>query len=557
MLARRNWLQRLVALSFGVSVTPELGASGANTEDTPTIAPHSLGAGTYNIRDYGAKGDGKVLDTQALQRAIDQCTADGGGSVLVPEGDFLIGTVELKSNVTLHLAAGAKLTGSADGKQYHSVDAIPLTGDSTLEDGNWALLFAVNATRIVIEGVGTIDGQGMQFHAPARGVKPPSGIGGNQRPYTVLLYRCQNVHIRGVEMVRSAYHCVRIIQSTRVHIDAIRIHNRVNGNNDGFHFISCEHVTLSNSIIESQDDACALFGSCKFITVTNCSFSTRWSVFRFGGGVAENITVSNCLLYQVYGCPIKIHGSPGSRFENLSFSDLILDDVTGPINISLGPSNRPPGPAVPSGPPIARNIAFSNIRGSITTAPRDLPGYPFGSNYRPGEGHSCITLNGVGNAVVENISFHNVHLTFGGGGTASEAARRDLPQIAGEYFMLGPMPAYALYARNAHAITLQDVRFEVSSPELRPAIILDRVSDVAVNGLSVQGSIEAESVLRFIDVKDALLTATRLLTPASVFLQLESEGNEAVRLEGGDMRKAKSALALKRGANERAVTVRS
>jgi polygalacturonase len=121
-------------------------------------------------------------------------------------------------------------------------------------------------------------------------------------------------------------------------MDGLYIHKRVNGNNDGFHFISCQHVMVSNCTVQSQDDACALFGSCKFVTVTNCSFSTRWSVFRFGGGTAENMAVSNCVLYQVYGCPIKFHGSPGSRFENMSFSNLILQDVTGPIHISVGPS---------------------------------------------------------------------------------------------------------------------------------------------------------------------------------------------------------------------------
>src|SRR5205085_8837659 len=118
---------------------------------------------------------------------------------------------------------------------------------------------------------------------------------------------------------------------------------------------------------------------------------------------------------------------------------------------------RPPG--------IVRNITFSNIHGTVTTNPPPLPDYPFASDYRPGEGHSCIVLNAVGDSIVENITFDNVHLTFGGGGTAEEAARRDVPQVAGEYFMLGPIPAYGLYARNARALTLNSVRFEVSAPD--------------------------------------------------------------------------------------------
>jgi hypothetical protein len=152
----------------------------------------------------------------------------------------------------------------------------------------------------------------------------------------------------------------------------------------------------------------------------------------------------------------------------------------------------------------------------VTTNPGPLPDYPFASNYRPGEDHSCITLNCVGDAILENISFSNVHLTFGGEGTADEAARRQLPEIAGEYFMLGPMPAYGLYARRSRSLTLENVRFQVSQPDLRPALILDNVQDVAITGLSIDGNVHAESSLRFIDVQHVLLTAARTLTTAVV-----------------------------------------
>src|SRR5262249_17557706 len=149
----------------------------------------------------GAKGDGTTLDTAALQSAVDACHADGGGTVLVPAGTFVIGTVELKSHITLHLAASGKLLGSGDGKHYRAVDAIPLEGDHTLGDGNWALLFAVNATNLTIEGPGTIDGQGAQFHSAVRGTPPPSGLGGNRRPYHVLAYHCENLTIRNISLL--------------------------------------------------------------------------------------------------------------------------------------------------------------------------------------------------------------------------------------------------------------------------------------------------------------------------------------------------------------------
>jgi polygalacturonase len=561
-VSRRKWLRVFSAGSLGAGF---VAATGAQAQPSlPGGRSQDLGARVYNIRDFGAKGDGTTLDTAALQAAIDACARDQGGMVLVPAGTFVIGTTELKSNVTLHIAAGGKLLGSADGKQYHNIDAIPLHGDSTLEDGNCSLLFAVNAENVSIEGQGTIDGQGAQFHSAVRGTPPPSGRGGAQRPYHLLFHRCRNLTVRDIFLLSSAFHSVRVIQSSYVKMEGLHIHNRVNGNNDGFHFISCERVHVHACDIECQDDACALFGSCKWITVSDCSFSTRWSVFRFGGGVAENIAVSNCLIYETTGCPIKMRCGPSSRFENMSFSNLVMDRVTGPISLNLGPRQRrnQPGPeaALPEPqnetPGTLRNITFSNIRASVVT-PAPNPDIQVPSGFRPGEMKSCIALNAVGGGVIENIVFDNVHMTFPGGGTAEEAANRNVPQVAGEYFETGTLPAFALYARNVRGLTMNNVRFEAQTPDLRPSVVFDHVEDAAIAGLNVRGSKEAESLLRFIETKDALLTATRVLAPAATLLQAEGSGTANVTIEGGDLSKAAKAVAFATGASQQSVKVRT
>ena len=569
-LSRRKWLKAMTAgsIASGVFGGKEVFASESSMQREQQRAGASADSSTkgtrvYNIRDFGAKGDGVTLDTAALQAAIDACNRDEGGTVIVPAGVFVIGTVEMKSNVTLHIAAQGKLLGSADGKQYHAVDAIPLRGDATLNDGNVALIFAVKAEKFTIEGPGTIDGQGAQFRSPERGVNPPSGRGGNNRPYHLLFHQCKNVTVRDIFLTQSAYHSIRMIQSSYIQLHAIHIYSRVNHNNDGFHFVSCERVHISNCDIECQDDACALFGSCQFVTVSNCSFSTRWSVFRFGGGVAENIAVSNCLIYQTFGCPIKMRCGPGSRFENMSFSNLVMNGVTGPISINLGP-RRPgvtaqtPSPSEPQEatgePGIVRNIAFSGIHVRVVI-PEPFPDVPFTSSYNPAEIESCIALNGV-DMTIEKISFDDVHVTFPGGGTAEQAAVRDVPKIAGEYFQNGVLPSYALYARNVRGLTLNNVRFEVSAAEARPAIVLDHVEDVAVNALSVQGTKEAESTLRLIEARDVLLTATRLLTPSPVFMRVEGANSGTIMIDGGDLSKAAKVIAFAGGASETAVKQR-
>jgi hypothetical protein len=545
--SRRRWL--------GFAAGSSLLAANLHAE-TPAPSGRDSGTRVYNIRDYGAKGDGAALDTSALQSAIDTCHKDSGGTVLVPAGTYVVGTVELKSNVILHLAASAKLLGSADGKQYHAVDAIPLRGDSTLEDGNVALIFAVNAENIAIEGLGTIDGQGAQFRSPSRGVPPPSGRGGAQRPYHLLFYRCKNLSVRNIFLTASAFHSIRVIQSSFVKMEGLHIYNRVNHNNDGFHFISCEYVHVTNCDIQCQDDACALFGSCKFVTVNNCSFSTRWSVFRFGGGVAENIAVSNCLIYTTFGCPIKMRCGPGSRFENISFSNLVMQDVTGPISISVGPGEHDqPLERESHEAGVVRKISFDNIRATVVV-PQDLPDVAFTSHYNPGEIKSCIALNNV-EGVLEDITFNDVHVTFPGGGTSEEAAVRDVLKIVGEYYAAGVLPAYALFVRNVRALTLSAVRFEVTGSEARPAIVFDGATDAAISGLSVQGTKEQESTLRFINTRDVLLSATRLTAPSTVFLQVEGAVASGITITGADLSKATTALVFKNGAPERSAQLRS
>ncbi len=157
---------------------------------------------------------------------------------------------------------------------------------------------------------------------------------------------------------------------------------------------------------------------------------------------------------------------------------------------------------------------------------------------------------------MENISLDNIHLTFGGGGTAEDASRRDLPEIAGEYFMMGPMPAYGLYARNVRGLTLQNIRFQVSSTDLRPALIFDGVQDATIQSLNVESNATAESALRFINAQDVLMTAPRMLSPAAVFLQLEGSKNQRIKIDGGDISRAATPLAFRNGAEKSVVRLR-
>jgi hypothetical protein len=377
----------------------------------------------------------------------------------------------------------------------------------------------------------------------------------------VIFYQCNNLRLDDTFFTASAYHCFRILQCKQVHIDGVRIYNRVNRNNDGFHFSSCQYVHIVNCDVQCQDDACALFGSNKFVTITNCSFSTRWSIFRFGGGESQNITITNCLIYDTYGCPIKISAGRAG-IENLSFSNIIMRNVTGPIGIGFsGQSNNPNSANNPDNTKsFIRNITFNNIRATVVAQPIDHPDILFGVTIREGEKNSCITLNAMGDHYLENISFTDIHVKYAGGGTAAQAAKRDVPKVAAEYFGVwdpapGGPPAYGMYARNVKGLTLQNIRFEYDQPDARPAIIFDNVQDVTITGLSAHGSAETE-LLRLINSKDVLLTATKVLSTAATFLRVEGISSENIIVDGGDLRKAIQAVTFENGAIKDAVKLR-
>jgi hypothetical protein len=237
-----------------------------------------------------------------------------------------------------------------------------------------------------------------------------------------------------------------------------------------------------------------------------------------------------------------------------------MRNVTGPISIGLGPQTRG---AAQSGedanrpsaaPGIVRNISFSGIQATVVD-PVQHPDIAIAGNYRPGEFKTCIVLNGV-DTFIENISFHDVHIQFPGGGTAAEAGA-EVPKSAGEYFELGVLPAYALYARNVRDLNLSNVRFEMAKSDQRPAVVFDHVEDAFLNGLSAQGDKAAASVLRLRDSRDVLLAATRVLTPAAAFLQVEGAASQAITIDGGDQSKAATPVVLKGDAPKSAVKQRA
>ncbi len=484
-------------------------------------------------------GDGAALNTHAIQSAIDACHNAGGGTVFVPPGRFLTGTLELKNGVELNLASRAVLVGSPNLADY------PLAEEAFEYGEVQCLLRARNAHKISLTGTGSIDGQGWVFPCGTEGFNfedeamAPEGEA-KPRPYLINFTRCEDVRLQDVTLQNSACYAALVIDTRRLRIDGVRIDSRKNQNTDGFHLAGCEDIFISNCQIDCGDDAFPLSKSARNVVITNCSITTRWAAFRMGPwstGVFENITVSNCVIYNTYGSAIKLQEVEGGVMRNISFDNLVIENTTGPISIRLGGYLGWKGERQES-LPIGKfeNVRFSNIRATVADNSYPLPHEVV---RMAGEVRSCINITAVPGYYVEGISISNCHFTFPGGGTQAEADRRDVPEQRDhypEYHMFGTLPSYALYLRHVRGLILEDVTFDLASPDLRPAIVCEDVQELEFANLRIAGSPGQESLLRFSGVHGAYLHGCRALTPAQEFIHQEGE-NSRLLLQDNDLRK--------------------
>jgi len=499
----------------------------------------------FNVRAFGAAGDGTTLDTAAIQAAIDQCAAAGGGTVLVPAGKYLVGTLRLKSHVHLHVVSNAAILGSPDLSHY-ATDVEPC-GFVTAAHINKCLLYAADAEDVALTGHGVIDGQGGNFASVA-----PDGSAG-ERPMLVRFARCRDLCVTGLTLKNAGAWCTHFLRCSNVRMRGITILNRAKHNNDGIDLMGTENVTISDCVLQCEDDAICfqdMFDDApvRNIVITNCVMSTRWAAIRSGGahrGGIRDVAVSNCIIHDTLGCGIKLQISGNGTLENMTFSNIVMHHVSSPISLRLGNhhyNNEQRDERFPFGE--MQNIMFSNIRATVI-APDALreqvaAHYPpeVAAKPHPGEERQCISICGIPDHPVAGVTLSDIHVTFPGGGTREEAARRDLPELEDqypEYFMFGVLPAYGLYARHVRGLTLNNVRFELDAPDLRPAITCDDAEDIEIAGLKADGGLDAESLIRLRNTRGAFVHGSRPLGEISTFVRVEGTNSRDITLSGNDL----------------------
>ncbi len=341
----------------------------------------------YNILDFGAVGDGITDDSQAIQKAIDTCSANGGGTVLIPSGYvFLAGPFDLKSSINLYLEEDACILANPDESVYTKSAFRENYGEGSIWIGG------ENAVDVTISGKGTLDGNGIAFmgeeEKAAYVLKPFDKF--DRRPHLFTPVNFKRLTIKDVSFRNSAYWCLHLVGCMNVFISGIKIYNNLKiRNSDGIDPDHCRNVIISDCYIESGDDCICL--------------KTRREYKEFGP--TENIKVVNCVLKST-SCSIKLGSENMDAIRFVTFSNCTILSS----NRAIGIQNRDEG--------IVENVRFENIdiqsrlfdevwwgkaEPLYITAYKRQPGNERDANWRFDEGQ---TVGKVGK--VRNIQFFNI-----------------------------------------------------------------------------------------------------------------------------------------------------
>lgn len=447
---------------------------------------------TYNVKNFGAKGDGISIDNDAIDNAIQAAARAGGGTILFPAGNYLSYTIHLKNNISLYLDQGATIIAAAPVNRVGYDKPEPNAFDKFQDFGHshWrnSLIYGEGLHDISILGQGRIWGREL-----TRSSKVPEG-GGNK---TIALKLCRNVTIRDVSVLHGGHFAILATGVDNLTIDNMK----VDTDRDGFDIDCCRNVRISNCTVNSPfDDGICLkssFGlgfarATENVTITNCqvsgydegslldgTFTRNYRKYSDSGattgrikmgtesnGGFKNVTISNCVFD--YSRGLALETVDGALMEDVTITNITMRDiVNAPIFIRLGARMRGPD-SIPIG--TCRRIILSNI-------------VVYNADYR----HGAI-ISGLPGHPIEDLQISNVRIYYKGGGTDAMAGR-EVPEFEKDYpepYNFGKMPAYGFFVRHVKGLKMHDVEVSFMSPEQRPAFILDDVNGTELHHITAQ-----------------------------------------------------------------------
>ena len=480
------------------------------------------------VTSYGVKGDSTTLNSQAIQKAIDDCSKTGGGKVIFPAGHYLSGTVVLKTNVTLVLQKGAMLLGSTNVEDYQNLDPF---ADGLGTGVGWALLVAVDATNIGIEGEGAINGRGAELKAQqVLTDNRPEGQRWGRRPFLLRIVRCHGVVVKGVTLYYSAAWTSHYFHSTNIRIENIKILSRGIAHNDGIDIDGCQHVQIKNCDIDSGDDALCFKTTsskmaCSDIVVSGMRLKSSQGAIKMGTesmAPFEKIKISDCYIYNTNNGGIKLLTVDGANLRNVEISDIQMVEVKTPILVRLGSrlSVFRKGQDVQQPTGTLENVVIRNVKATSSDS----------TQLKPASG---ILITGVPGHDIEGLTLENIEIDLPGGGTA-EDSRVEVPEAIDKYpevKTFGPtIPSYGLWARHVKGLKLSNLRFHLKTSDVRPAFIVEDGKDIQVKNCSIPQTMGGESIIRLVNVDGAEIKNTETKAIAAAFVRVEGKGSKNIRL---------------------------
>ena len=470
------------------------------------LAYTSTLAKDYNIVSFGAVPDGKTLNTQFIQAAINQAHEDGGGRVVIPAGRFLSGSIVLKSGVELHLKKKAHLLGSINYSHYKKLN-------------RWfALILADSATDITINGKGTIDGQGAKLGLHIDSLFYVGQIDSSKyafqekrpreqiRPQVLEFMNCRNIRVTGITIKNSASWVQTYEICRNVVIDNIKVDSDAYWNNDGIDILDCRNVRITNCTINSADDGICLKSEewdlteyCDSIYIANCTVRSSASAVKFGTSSVsqiKNVVIKNIKVFDTYRSAIAIEAVQGGILENILVDNIKAKNTGNAIFLRIGQIRNAKQPGT------LRNVTIRNIKVCVPFKHPDYayeirgPQLPFFHNVFP----SSIT--GVPGHKIENVTLENIKIVYPGRGNPAYAnlplwRLDDVPELVNhypEFSMFGELPAWGFYVRHADGLTMKNIDLKIKKADYRPAMVFDDVQNLNIQSLRVRGDKKEEPI---------------------------------------------------------------
>ncbi|MCB9205575.1 MAG: right-handed parallel beta-helix repeat-containing protein [Flavobacteriales bacterium] len=421
---------------------------------------------TYDVMEYGAVGDGSTVNTTSIQAAIDDCNQNGGGEVLFTGGNYVSGTLILKSNVYLRIDNGAQLMGSTDVNDYP--DITPQIPTYINNYSTRSLIYAEGQHHLGIIGGGRIDGQGISF------------LNMENRPFGIRFVSCQNVLIEVAELRSSGFWMMNNLDCDSVTIRNVDIFNHGNANNDGLNVDGCRNVLIENCTVDSNDDPLVLKttgpANCENVEIRNCTVATWSRAIKIGTEThagfknihIHDITVEWSSLAVPFlnvgagSCGLNLAIVDGGFMENVTVENITMEGVETAIFVRLG--NR--GHVYESGMPTPevgylKDVVIRNVDATVET-------------------NITSSITGIPGYYATDILLENVSVNFPGGANdpgpsfvvpENEDAKPD-NDIFGS-----TLPAYGLYVRHVDSLQLNNVCLTWEDSDARPGIVLDDVTN--------------------------------------------------------------------------------